>query len=252
MKKNPVLSRKIRAVQKALRIKFNHHHDLIAALTHSSYRNEKFDALGTDFPDYERLEFFGDAILNFAICEKLFKLYPESDEGDLSKLRSILVSKKLLAKIARKLTLGRHLNLAKGQKNLPVSYRQKLLSDALEALIGAIYLDRGLRTIQTFIWRHWAPYFNEKKLLLLDPNPKSTLQEYTQKTYQKLPIYHTAPAKRGFTATVVIQKHLSGKGTGASKREAEAKAAQALLSKLKRTKRYVRFSNRDSKSVIPV
>lgn len=240
------------ALQKTLKIRFRKEKLFLAALTHTSFASNqpKISAALQKFSPYERLEFFGDAILNFVVCQKLFTLYPTAHEGTLSRLRSTLVSKKMLTCIAKKLRLQQFVLAGNGGKIHALS-NSKLLSDSLESLIAAIYLDQGLNTASKFIWSNWKAYFDEKKLARFDPNPKSTLQEMVQKIFKTLPSYETKPHSGGFIASTVVNKRLRGKGTGKSKQEAEAQAALELLQKLKRSKTYSRFWKRDSKRVAP-
>lgn len=221
-----------KALQKVLRLKFRNLKRLSDALTHTSAANIPE---GESSP-YQRLEFFGDAILNFVICEKLYHMLPDADEGTLSRMRSALVSKKMLARIAQTLTLGRFIITGSNEKN--ELRHPKMLADTLEALISTVYFDHGLGTSREFICKHWLPYFDERKIARLDPNPKSTLQEIVQKTFRILPHYETTPALKGFTAVVSCGTKLRGKGKGHSKKEAEEKAAVDLLKKLKGKKRH--------------
>lgn len=235
--------------QKKIKIRFRNKRNLKSAFTHPSYDHENFLEIRTDF---ERLEFFGDSILNFAICEKLFDLFPNASEGSLSRLRSILVSKKILSRISKKLGLWNLTLFGRNEGSLKDPFRMKLLADILESLIGAIYLERGMKPARAFVWKYWNPYFNARRLLELDPNPKSTLQEFTQKFYRALPNYQIKPAKNGFVCKIKLPSRIMGMGKGTSKQESEEQAAQALLAKLKKKKTYSGFFNKDSRSAIPV
>ncbi len=237
MDHNSKVLHKLVSLQRKIKIKFKRPKRFISALIHSSYKNENPHATQSD---YERLEFFGDSILNFAICEKLYHLFPDANEGFLSRLRSVLVSKRILVRIARQLSLGKFIVVGKGERRQNFSHQIKLLADTLESLIGAIYLDRGLYTARAFVWRSWAPFLDEKKLSRLEPNPKGALQEFTQKTYHSLPKYTTQHHRRGFHSTVSITGGAHAQGIGSSKQEAETQAAQALLKKMKRGRRKTR------------
>lgn len=246
MKKADKSAENAKKLQKILKIKFRKPERLVGALTHSSLQIS-----GQDCP-YERLEFFGDAVLNFVICEELFLRFPKANEGTLSRLRSTLVSRKILAKIAKKLLIHRFVLISEFHQNGKLFQNLKLLADTLEAIVGAIYLDRGFNTVCKFVSENWDSYFDEKKIRELDPNPKSTLQEMVQKIFKMLPVYIIKPMRNGFRAQAIIKKGLSANGTGLSKQEAEVEAAQNLLRKLKTKKVYSRFWKRDSKSVMPV
>ena len=206
---------------------------LLSALTHPSYQNENQTLKPAQ--NFQRLEFLGDAVLNFFIATNLYDRFPEADEGLLSRLRSILVSRKLLAKIARSIRLRSYLRLGERERKQPDSMREKILADAFEALIAAVYFDRGKKAVEKFLLKYFKPYFNQRKLFQLDPNPKSTLQEYTQKKYRSLPAYRTAHDREHglFTTWVSIKSRQKAKGHGRTKQDAESKAAAALLKKLK-------------------
>ncbi len=237
-KKKLNLDTRVNAFQKKIGFKFENEKHLISALTHTSlfYQNQ---TPGT--PIFERLEFFGDAVVNLAICEKLYITFPNANEGMLSKFRSTLVSKKILSLIARKLGIPKFVMMVPLEPGRDNQNNTKLFSDVLEALIGAIYLDQGYPRVRQFVWTHWKTYLSEKKISKLDPNPKSSLQEITQKIFRALPIYQTKSAKTGFSARVSIQKNLTAKGIGPSKQEAEADAAGVLLKKLRGRKTYLPF-----------
>ncbi|MBI1977598.1 MAG: ribonuclease III [Candidatus Omnitrophica bacterium] len=223
------------SLEKAIGNTFRNKKLLQAALTHPSYSTE----IGTEkLPqNFQRLEFLGDAILNFFIARRLYQLFPKANEGTLSRLRSTLVSRKLLVRIAQSIRLKKYLRLGKSGLYHPDLVMEKILADAFEALIAAVYFDRGPRAVERFLAKHFKPYFNERKLFQLDPNPKSTLQEYTQKEYGTLPIYQSQFYKKraSFAASVAIKRksRLKAKGVGRTKQEAEAHAAQTLLKKLR-------------------
>jgi len=243
------LQQKVKKIQTRIGICFRRSRLLTSALTHSSYTYENPDL---NLSNYERLEFFGDAVLNLIICEKLFEKFPAANEGLLSRLRSILVSKKLLARVAEKISLHRFIVVGRGEECRSISVSAKVLADVLEAVIGALYLDRGMKVTATFVCKHWRSYFDAEKLHAFDPNPKSSLQEYSQKTRGALPVYRVEKTRTGFRAHVSIGTRSVGKGKGTSKQEAEEAAADELLSKIKTRKRHSRFGNKPSKSDIPV
>ena len=139
-----------------------------AALTHPSFRNENARAT-KGLEDFDRLEFLGDTILNEIICQKLFAKFPEADEGMLSKLRSILVSQKILSRIAQAMKLQKILLISKNlRQNFKDFLKAKLLTDALEALFAAIYFDQGRARVEAFILKHFKKYF-DSKLLFVKP-----------------------------------------------------------------------------------
>ena len=217
---------KKRGLVKALGRTFRNKRLFQIALTHPSHPAANQNAGFSE--EFQRLEFLGDAILNFFIVTELYRRFPKANEGLLSRLRSILVSKKLLAKIARSLRLAI-------EKNGADPGNDKVFSDIFEALIAALYFDRGKKAANRFLSKHFKPYFDQKKLISFDPNPKSTLQEYTQKKSGILPVYQTRFEKKHglFTAYVTIKRRMKTKGEGRTKQEAESKAASLLLKKLK-------------------
>ncbi|MBI4549380.1 MAG: ribonuclease III [Candidatus Omnitrophica bacterium] len=220
-----------RKCEKAWGLSFRAKHRLAAALTHSSYRHE---TLKVDLEDFERLEFFGDAVLNFVVSEKLYAVFPEADEGFLSRLRSILVSKRVLMKVADSLRLNRHVLLGKSAQKQSKRDQGKILADTVEALIAAVYFDRGLEKTRSFILRHYAPFLTVRYLQRLNVNPKSQLQEWVQKYYRALPRYEFELKNGGFVVWARAGESARAKGEGHSKKEAEERAARKLLALLKK------------------
>lgn len=201
------------------------------ALTHPSYRHEHPHH---PLPDFDRLEFFGDAVLNFVICCELLEAFPESNEGILSRFRSTLVSRRILTRVAGEIRLGRFLRLGHGLQNDKGVLQNKILSDAFEAVIGALYYDQGLPAARDFILKHLGPYVNPRRLLRLDPNPKSTLQELSQKHWKKVPQYSWKATREGIRVEVCIGRKYRHAVTGKVRRELEEKAARELLKKLRK------------------
>ncbi len=212
-------------------IRFRRKALLQAALYHPSYRNET--SLGRNFENFDRMEFFGDAILNFVVCKKLYSVFPEADEGMLSKLRSILVSRKILSRIAKELKLPKHMRLGKSLQKQQLYMKSKLFADVFEALIAALYFDQGFPKTSEFILKHFKSYFDAKKLFRLDPNPKSTLQELVQKHWQKLPQYDSKLEEDRVETTVSITRGRKATATARTRRESEEKAARVLLKQLR-------------------
>ena len=204
---------------------------LEAALTHPSYRNEHPHQRLADF---DRLEFFGDAILNYVICCELVETFPEANEGILSRFRSTLVSKKILARVAQEIRLGRFLKVGRGLASDKGPQHSKILADSLEAFIAAVYEDRGLPQAKEFIVKYLGPYLNPRRLLKLDPNPKSTLQELAQKKWKKIPEYSWKAGRQGIRVEVRIGRKYRTLVTGKNRKELEEKAARGLLRKLRR------------------
>ena len=201
-----------------------------AALCHPSYRNE---TPCPNLENFDRMEFFGDAVLNFVICKRLYRLFPNADEGTLSRIRSILVSRKILTRIAEKIGLPKKIKMGRSLLEHPNFIKTKIVSDCLEAMIAAVYFDRGLQASENFILKNFKPYFNLKRLYRLDPNPKSTLQELSLKLWQKLPLYESRPLPGGIEVTVAAGPKHKMKIAAATRREAEEKAAQLLIRKIR-------------------
>ena len=222
--------------ERALGYQFKNKKLLKAALIHPSYSLENSKNLGLE--NFQRLEFLGDAILNLFIARNLYQRFPKANEGLLSRLRSTLVSRKLLARVAKPLHLKKHIYMSAHHRidsSIEIELNlEKMIADTFEALIAALYFDRGQKITEAFLAKRFRSYFNEKKLFQLDPNPKSTLQEYVQKKFGILPVYEASLDKktRQFTTFVTVKRGMKAKGTGRTKQEAEVEAAQALLKKL--------------------
>lgn len=222
--------------EKALTLSFANKALLQRALTHRSYLNEN---PGYPLEDNERLEFLGDAILDFVTAEYLYHHFPEMPEGRLTNLRSALVRTERLAFFATSLNLGDHLFLGRGEDESGGRQRVAILCDAFEALIGALYLDQGLERARAFIHRHIEPALEEVLASDSEKDPKSRLQEIAQSEYQLTPTYRTIKEDgpdhaKEFTVQAVIGNKVYGTGTGMSKQNAAQAAAEEALSTLNR------------------
>jgi ribonuclease III len=196
------------------------------AVTHSSCFNEKKENRQSD---NENLEYLGDAILNSVISILLYKKFRDRNEGFLSNARSSLVKRETLTEIARNIMLEKHMNYGNGDNVVPEE--SKVLSNMFEALVGALYLDGGIRKTTRVIRSLFLPYFKEEKLT--EKSPKNQLQEYSQKVWGVLPRYKFSRKTRdGFTVFVYIGKDFKARGTGKNKKEAEQQAARTLLDRL--------------------
>jgi ribonuclease III len=214
------------SLEKTLEYTFKKKELLNQAITHSSCFNEKKDIRQSD---NEKLEYLGDAILNSIITILLYKKYKDKDEGFLSNARSCLVKRETLTEVAKTINLQRHMSYGNGDQNVPEE--SKVLSNMMESLIGAIYLDGGMRKVTKVIKQLFTPFFTDEKLT--EKNPKNLLQEYSQKRWGILPRYKfTRKIKSGFTVLAYIGKNQKAKGTGKSKKEAEQNAARELLNQL--------------------
>lgn len=204
---------------------------LTRALTHRSYVNENPGAQ----EDNERLEFLGDAVLDFIVGAWAYNRFPEMPEGDLTKIRSAIVRNDQLANFARRIDLGRTLRLGRGEASSGGGERDTLLGSAFEALIGALYLDAGLKAVEEFV----NPILDDIQEYILDEiqDPKSRLQEWAQAEKLGTPQYVTVSAKgpdhaKEFEVEVRIQGVTYGRGRGSSKGVAARIAAQTALEAL--------------------
>ena len=211
-----------------------HFHDesmLIHALTHSSYSNEKHTGRNGS---NERLEFLGDAVLELVSSEFFFTQYPELPEGELTKLRASFVCEPALAESAEIIPLSTYLLLGKGEDSTGGRKRPSLISDALEALIGAIYLDGGFANAKDFILRFILSDIENKRFFY---DSKTILQEEIQKNGGAEPVYVLAGEEgpdhmKQFTVNVMVGSRTLGTGKDTSKKHAEQKAAYEALKTL--------------------
>ena len=204
------------------------------ALTHRSYINEHPDF---PFEDNERLEFLGDAVIDFLSGEYLYHRFPELPEGPLTNLRSTLVRRETLACFAQDLELGQYLLMGYGEADSGGRERPTVLADAFEALAGAVYLDQGLEVQRSF----FQPFMEKKVADALrdevDKDPKSRLQELAQSQMRHTPRY-LAVSESGpdhakeFAVQVTIGDKVYGEGSGHSKQVAAQAAAQAALERI--------------------
>ena len=214
---------------------FQNPHLLKQAMTHSSYANEH-KAKG--YHDNERLEFLGDAVLEVVSSEFLFRHYPALPEGDLTKLRASIVCEPTLALCARELDLGDFLLLGKGEEHTGGRKRDSIVSDAMEALIGAIYLDGGFASAKEFVHRFIMTDIEHKKLFY---DSKTILQEQVQKNWHDGEIAYVLTGEEGpdhdktFSVEVWIGEQCMGQGSGRTKKAAEQMAAYRAICRLKAT-----------------
>ncbi len=197
---------------------------LVAALTHTSYANES----KTQVPNNERLEFLGDSVLSIVVADSLYRSLPELPEGDLTRRRAALVCEAALGGFARKLGLGRHLRLGKGEDASGGRDRASILSDAFEALIAAIYLDGGLEKARGFILRF------VENTPVAEEDYKTRLQEVVQQNHEERVRYHVTGESgpdhdKQFTVEVHLNSNCIGRGCGHSKKMAEQQAAREAL-----------------------
>jgi ribonuclease-3 len=205
------------------------------ALTHRSRAAE--DVSGGVY-DNESLEFLGDAVLGLVVAEALFRTYPDSSEGQKSKIKAAVVSTQSLARHAEAIRLGEHLLLGRGEEKTGGRFKQALLADAYEALIAAVYLDGGLPAAATFLERELGAVIAAGAHQdAVGPDYKSALQERLQASGRGLPEYRVAAAsgpdhRKVFTIEVVVSGEILGTATGKAKKEAEQEAARLALVQL--------------------
>lgn len=225
-------------LQQRLGINFNNPKLLAQSLVHRSYLNE---ITGQELESNERLEFLGDAVLSFIVSHWLYQKFPNYKEGKLTNLRSNLVRTSTLAQIATQLKIGQNLLMSRGEKSAGGEKNQSLLANALEAVIGAIFLDQGVAKAESFIKTQLEPFLNEILSRGEFKDSKSLLQEKIQEKIKETPVYKTLKEEgpdhaKLFTVGVYIQGKLFAKEKGKSKQEGEEKTAKAALEKLKSTK----------------
>jgi ribonuclease-3 len=217
-------------IEKILQIKINNPEIFLSAFTHRSYLNEN---RSFHLPHNERLEFLGDAVLELAATEYLYRNYPHP-EGELTNFRSALVNYKILSEIAKRLGFEKHLLMSKGEAKDTGRARQVILANCIEAIIGAMYLDCGYQATTNFVAREILvelPRIIEGETYL---DPKSRLQEIIQEKRGITPTYsvvsETGPDhNKTFVVAAMVGAEEMGRGTGPSKQEAEIAAAENSL-----------------------
>lgn len=220
------MKNKLDNLEKNLNIKFKDINFLKKSLVHKS-----FDVTNNN----EKFEFLGDRVLGLIISNKLLEIYPNEKEGIIDKKFANLVNKKTCVIIGKDLNLKKYMTLGDSYKGLHRS-DDKILSDCLEALIGAIYLDSGIKVAEKFVLEKWNEFLKKSELTLVDS--KTLLQEFSLKKFKKLPIYNlskqTGPQHSPvFRVEVSIQNSKKFYATGNSKKIAEQNAAKKLVTELK-------------------
>lgn len=221
--------------QKKLGVSFHDESSLEQAFVHPSYLNEN---PGFIWPSNERLEFLGDAILNLIVAEELYDEFPELAEGALTEIRASLVCRDTLAKLAASLKLGDWLLLGQGEETNGGRWKPSNLANAMEALIGALYLDQGLTEARSFVLNQLKPELERVREGQITPNYKALLQELIQGQSRPTPVYRLVEATgpdhdKQFTTEILVEGEALAKGTGKSKKAAESEAARAAWEKLR-------------------
>ena len=201
------------------------------ALTHRSYAYEN-----GGLPTNERLEFLGDSVLGVVITDALYRRHPDLPEGQLAKLRASVVNSRALAEVGRTLGIGPHLRLGKGEQATGGREKASILSDTVEAVIGAIYLDCGLETVRSFLFRWFDPLLEEAAGLGAGLDWKTSVQELAAGLDLGVPEYVVEDSgpdhAKSFTAVIRIGGKDYGSGEGSSKKEAEQRAAESAYAAL--------------------
>lgn len=220
--------------QTAIKYEFINKSYLLEAITHRTYANESKNKMKYN----QRLEFLGDSVLSLIISDYLFRKYKFSKEGILSKIKSSLVSQKSLADISKEMKLGDFLLLGHGEETSGGRYRDNMLEDLFEAVVGAIYLDSGITNAAEFVMHAYKKKLNNLDIDNFDKDYKTMFQEIIQKKHKTSPIYklfeyHDKGNNDMFKAEVYVNDKNFALGIGKSKKEAETEAAKNALEKIK-------------------
>lgn len=216
----------------SLKDQFKNKDLLEQSLTHKSWVNENKGERGSN----ERLEFLGDAVLEFVVSKEIFKKYPKKEEGYLTALRANLVNTVNLAKVAKKLKVGGSIFLSKGEEDGGGRENDSLLADTVEAIIGALYIDQGIKKAEEFIQENLLVDVDQMAEGPLK-DAKSNLQEIIQAKGYPTPKYQVVEESgpdhsKNFTVEVMVDRKVAGEGSGKSKSEAAQKAAESALAKI--------------------
>ncbi len=219
--------------EKHAQIRFKRSDLLNLAFTHRSYANETHE----DVDNNEKLEFLGDSVLGIVISEYLFKTLPDKAEGDLARIKSFVVSENSLAQIARKLRVDNYILIGKGEEYSGGRTKKAILADCMEAIIGAYYLDSGIKSVRNFILCFFADEVNKVLENRHKKDYKTLLQEFAQKKYHNYPRYRLVKKSgpdhdRTFWIEVDLNNKSFGPGKGKNKKEAEQAAAAMAYTSL--------------------
>ena len=226
----------LQELEEQLEYRFTDRSLLVQALVHRSFVNE---ADNTSLKNNESLEFLGDAVLGFVISAQIFRLFPDLNEGELSKIKAYLVSAANLVHLAKKIRLGNFIYLSRGEEKSGGRSKRAIVVDAYEAIIGAIYMDGGVRVVSDFIERQVDPFLENLDIRQLTYGDfKSALQEYLHNIGRPEPAYHLADEigpdhKKTFVIQVLIDEEIVAEASGKTKKEAQQSAARIALEKIK-------------------
>jgi len=228
-------ARQLVELQSAIDYRFVNSALLAEALTHRSFVNENPGECGAD---NQRLEFFGDAILDFSVSSLLFRRFPDSREGDMTRLRARLVDEANLARMAGGIGLGACLRLGRGEERDGGRRKPSILADAYEALLAAVYLDGGMAVIEVMVSAQFGPLLEGGAETVLRDDYKTLFQELSQERFGVAPVYRMVgesgpPHQRLFVVEAVIGREPVGRGEGRSKKGAAQAAARDALERLR-------------------
>ncbi len=221
-------------LETAIGHRFGNRRLLEEAVTHRSFLNEAGDKSARD---NERLEFFGDAVIDFFVSGMLLERFPECREGELTRIRAALVAEESLAFLARQIDLGRYLRLGRGEEKSGGREKRSLLADAYEALLAAVYLDGGAEPARRLVAEHFSPFMTGQAGGPGGRDYKTELQELAQAERGTTPRYVVKEAygpdhDRTFVVLLLVGEECLGEGAGRSKKEAEQAAARAGIARL--------------------
>jgi len=209
-----------------LRYSFSDPSLLVEALTHTSFSAEH------STPSYERLEFLGDAVLGLVTARMIFDLFPDAPEGEMTKLRAVVVDRRSLASVGRGLGITAHIRVGRGEERSGGRDRDSIVSDVVEAILGAVYTDGGWESADRLVRREWSPVIDERASSSGTTDPRSRLQELLAKsrttvsfTYEQSGPDHEVM----FKATALVDGEIVGIGWGPSKKSAAIEAARNAL-----------------------
>jgi ribonuclease-3 len=219
-----------------LGVSFNDISLLRGAVMHTSYRYEH-PLEAQQYPDTQRMEFLGDSVVNIVATQVVYATFATADEGSMTRLRSALIRTENLASIAQHYHLGDYVILTKGEEHAGARKRISLLADVCESVVAAIYLDQGLENAREFLLPHFTAQLTALQQQGTPTDPRSALQEESQRRYNITPTYRTVEAsgpdhQRHFVVEVLIGQQVVGRGTGHSQSIARLDAAQHALNTL--------------------
>ena len=234
--------------QETIKYEFRNKSHLLEAITHRTYANESKKKMKYN----QRLEFLGDSVLSLIMSDYLFRKYNTSKEGLLSKVKSSLVSQKSLSDISKELKLGNFLLLGHGEEASGGRYRDNMLEDLFEAIVGAIYLDSGITNATRFVMMAYRNRLNNLDIDNFDKDYKTIFQELIQKKHKTSPIYksyefHDENNHEMFKAELYVNDKNFATGIGKSKKEAETEAAKKALDRIEKASITIKKNKKTNK-----